>query len=312
MENVSITGTSLVLLGIVEMEGFKYLYCSLALIVYLLILLLSFMVVFVVLTEESLHKPMYILIYNLTLNGVFGSSSFFPKLIADLLTSSKVISRAGCLIQALCLSVFIFFEVFTFTIMAYDQYLAVCLPLQYVTLMTTGKTVKLIVGSSAFSFTGVLIAILLSARLPLCGVEIKNIFCDNMSVFILSCLDSTVNNLYGGIITVACLIFTMGIIAYSYLQIFITCFTLNNYSCKKAIYTLVTHLLNFLIFMVGAIFIFVRLRIGSDNLPIFGHIILSGSVAVFPPLLNPLIYGFRTNVLKIKIMNRLEKLWSLR
>ncbi|KAM8976935.1 olfactory receptor 52E8-like [Pelodytes ibericus] len=307
MENGSIM-ENLLLLGMVEMEDFRYLYCICSLAVYLFIMLLSTVIVFVVLNEDSLHQPMYILICNLTLNGIFGSSSFFPKLISDLLTSTKVISRAGCHIQVLCLMVFLFFEICSFTIMAYDQYLAVCQPLQYVKLMTVEKIWKLSIGSLAFSLTAVLVAVLLSSRLPLCGAEIKNIFCDNMSFIVLSCVDSSVNNLYGLIGNITFLIFTMGIIFYSYLQIFIICFKLTSGSNKKAIHTLVTHLLSFSIFLVGVIFIFIRLRINSTNLPLVGHILLSACFIVFPPLLNPIIYGIRTKALKMKMISNLQKI----
>ncbi|XP_063297393.1 olfactory receptor 4C6-like [Pelobates fuscus] len=310
MENISNIASNLELLGIVEMEGLQYLYSALSLAVYLFITLLSVMIVYAILKEESLHKPMYILICNLALNGIFGSSLFFPKLIADLLTSSKTVSRAGCLVQALCLLTFIYFEISTFTIMAYDQYFAASSPLQYVAFMTIENTVKLILSLSAFSFMSVLIGIILSARVPLCGTQIKNIFCDNMSIFILSCVDTSVNNLYGSIVTITFLMFTMGIIAFSYIKICITCVKVTNYSYKKAIYTLVTHLLNFSIFMVGALFIFVRFRLNSSKLPLFAHILLSVSVVIFPPLLNPLIYGLRTNALKIKMISCLQKMWS--
>ncbi|KAM4796218.1 olfactory receptor 52E2-like [Rhinophrynus dorsalis] len=308
MQDVFNISTSFVLLGLVEMEGFRDLYCVLSAAIYLFIMILSFMIVHVILSEKSLHAPMYILICSLVLSGIFGSTSFFPKLIIDLLTSSKQVPRTGCYLQVLCVMTYNCFEMCSFTIMAYDTYLAVCHPLQYVALMTNEKVVKLIIGSLIFSFTSVLIAVLLSARLPLCGSHIKNVFCDNMSTFILSCVDTSANNLYGIIATITLLVFSLLIIVYSYLRIFLVCFKVTKDASDKAIYTLVTHLLNFSIFLVGSLFIFVRHRLESRSLPIAAHTCLSVTILVFPPFLNPLIYGIRTKALKIKLYLLLKKI----
>ncbi|XP_041437265.1 olfactory receptor 52B6-like [Xenopus laevis] len=307
MENGSSVSRNFVLLGIVEMEELRYLYCILSLIIYICIMVLSLEIVLVVLTEESLHEPMYIFICNLTFNGMLGSSSFFPKLIIDLLTSSHQISHTGCFLQLLAIITYAIFEISSFTIMAYDRYLAVCDPLRYATKMTNTKAVKLILGFFAFSFFSVLVTVILSARLTYCGTQIKNIFCENLSLIVLSCGDSSVNSLYGILSTVTFLVFTLSIIAYSYLNIFMVCLKISKEACEKAIHTVVTHLLGFSIFLVGGLFIFVRFRLGNNNLPLFAQIILSVTFIVFPPLLNPLIYGIRTKALRVKIFHRLHK-----
>ncbi|KAM8976933.1 olfactory receptor 51G2-like [Pelodytes ibericus] len=308
MENIFNISAKFELIGIAEMEDLKYLYGVLFLAIYLFIILLNFMIVFVILTEETLHKPMYILICNLAINGIFGSSMFLPKLIVDVFTSSKVISREGCLIQAFCTLCFAYFEVSTFTIMAYDRYLAICHPLHYVTLMTNDKVVKVIMGSLVFTFLVVLIAILLSVRLPTCGTHIKNIFCDNMAFLILSCTDISINNIYGAIITVVFLIITGLIIVYSYLKIFIICLKFSKDAYQKATHTLVTHLLNFSIFILGFMFIFIRYRLINVTLPLVVNIVLSVTCLLFPPLLNPLVYGIRTKALKNKLIHHLKNI----
>uniref|UniRef100_A0A1B8Y8R9 G-protein coupled receptors family 1 profile domain-containing protein n=1 Tax=Xenopus tropicalis TaxID=8364 RepID=A0A1B8Y8R9_XENTR len=302
------TSKSFVLLGIEEMERFKYLYCSLFFLIYFFILLFSCTIISVVLLDESLHEPMYTLIASLLLNGIFGSSCFFPKLITDLLLSSKEISRVGCLAQTFSVTLFAHFQISTFTIMAHDTYLAVGHPLRYPTLMTNSVALKLILGSLIFNFLLILSSLLLSARLPLCGSRISNIFCDNMSILVLSCVDTSFNKLYGTIIFVGYLVFMVLLIAHSYLRILLICLKISKDACKKAIHTLVTHLLNFSIFMIGVLFVFVRYRLGATNLLLTYHIILSILGFVFPPLLTPFIYGMRTQTLKVKIIHDLQNL----
>ncbi|XP_063806682.1 olfactory receptor 4B13-like [Pseudophryne corroboree] len=306
MDQAFNVSTLLVLLGLVEMEEFQYMYCALCIIIYLFIMLLSITIVFVVMAEPSLHEPMYILICKLVLNGMFGSSTFLPKLIVDLITSSKTISYGGCITQTLCVSLFAFLEMSTFTLMAYDRYLAVCHPLHYVTLMTNKKVLTLIFGCCVIAFTTLLIAILLTWALPLCGNKINNIFCDNMSLVTLSCSDSSLSKIYSAALVSIYLIVTISVTVFSYLKIFVVCLKISTESRQKAVHTLVTHLLNFSVFLLGVLFVVIRYRLGSIDLPIMVHVLLSVTPAVFPPLLNPLIYGVRTHALKIKIIHHLQ------
>ncbi|XP_056415972.1 putative gustatory receptor clone PTE01 [Hyla sarda] len=308
MENASLIKTNFHLLGLLEMEGHRFLYYVLSLVLFLTTIALSCFIVYVVLTEESLHKPMFILISNLLCNGMFGNCLFFPKLLIDLVTSSETISRNDCLVQSLSISLFAYYETLTFTIMAYDQYLAVCHPLQYITMMTNKKTAQLLATSLIISFTINLVATLLTVRVPLCGTQIKNIFCDNMSMFILACTDTSINNTYGAVVTVALFLFSLTVIVFSYIQIYHICRKLSPASSKKARHTLVTHLINFSIFLIGFLFIIIRHRVGDVNLPISGHVLLSAPSLVLPPLLNPMVYGVRTNALRVKMIKRLKEI----
>uniref|UniRef100_A0A1B8Y8M2 G-protein coupled receptors family 1 profile domain-containing protein n=1 Tax=Xenopus tropicalis TaxID=8364 RepID=A0A1B8Y8M2_XENTR len=303
------TSKSFVLLGIEEMERFKYLYCSLLLLIYFFILLFSCTIISVVLLDESLHEPMYTLIASLLLNGIFGSSCVFPKLIADLLISSKEISRVGCFTQKFFAALFVYSEISTFTIMAHDTYLAVGHPLRYPTLMTNSMALKLILGSLIFNIILMLPASVLSARLPLCGTHISNVFCDNPSILYLSCVNDSVSKLYGTINFVGYLILMALLIAHSYLRILLICLKVSKDACRKAIHTLVTHLLNFSIFLIGVLFLFARYRLGATNLPLTYHIILSITGFVFPPFLTPLLYGIRMQTLQTKII---QYLWNVK
>ncbi|KAG8429805.1 hypothetical protein GDO86_019165, partial [Hymenochirus boettgeri] len=300
--------TTFILLGIVEMERFRYLFCALSLIMYLVILNFNIVIILVVFLDKSLHEPMYILIASLMVNGIFGSSSLFLKLITDLFSSSEVITRLGCFIQSFCVMSFTYSEITMFSIMAYDTFLAVCHPLHYHSLITSRKLPILICGSILINVTLVVSALILSAILPLCGTYIYTVFCDNTSIFILSCVDVSLNKMYGNFNFIGFLTFNISIIVYCYMRIFIICLSLSKDAFKRSIHTLVTHFLNLSVFLMGMIFVFIRNRLGDINLPLGFHIILSASSLVFPPLLNPLIYGIRTKALKVKVSRQLQNI----
>ncbi|KAG8431771.1 hypothetical protein GDO86_020009 [Hymenochirus boettgeri] len=311
MENVSYVNKNFILLELVEMEEFKSIFAIVCLSIYIFIMVLNSEIVVVILAEESLHQPMYILLCNLLFNGMLGSSSFFPKLVVDLLTSSYLISHAGCFIQVLGLITYTFYECYSFSMMAYDRYLAVCHPLRYNILITKEKTLKLMVTAFVSSFTTVFVGVILSARLSFCGAQIKNVFCDNLSLTILSCVRSPVNNFYGIIITIAWLLIALLTISYTYVKILFVCLTISKEAHRKALHTVMTHILSFSIFLVGGLFLFVRFRLGDYSLPLYVHILLSIMFVVFPPLFNPLINGIRTKALRDKIFHHLSNMHTM-
>ncbi|XP_072254694.1 olfactory receptor 6Y1-like [Pyxicephalus adspersus] len=299
--------TRFVLLGLVELEKQKYLYFSLCTIVYMFILALNGVIIFAVLKDRSLHEPMYILIASLLFNEIFGSSSFFPKFIIDLITSSKEISRTECLIQILCISTFAFLEMNTFTIMAYDRYLAVCQPLQYAMIITNEKIMKITYGCWGITFVILILLLLLTASLPQCGNKINNIFCENMSLVVLSCIDSSNSSLLSVAVFFTCLFTTILVTVISYSKIFFVCVKLSRESRQKAVHTIMTHLLSFSVFLIGVLFVVFRYRLGNVTLPLTVHVLLSATPLVVPPLLNPLIYGVGTHVLKLRLRKYLRK-----
>lgn len=305
MAAASNTSTSFVLLGLMELEKQKYLYFSLSAMVYSYILTVSSVIIYAILKERSLHEPMYILIATLLFNGIFGSSSFFPKFMMDLITSSEKISRTECLIQNLCISTFAVFEMNTFTIMAYDRYLAVCQPLRYIVLLTNEKVVKIISGCWGVTFIILLLLLFLTAALPLCGDKIINIICDNISLVVLACVDSTNSSALSATVFAIYFVTTILVTAFSYFRIFFVCVNLSKESRQKAVHTVVTHLLNFSVFLIGVLFIVLKYRLGNVTLPLTAHVLLSVTPLVFPPLFNPLIYGVRTHALKIKLRHYL-------
>ncbi|KAG8549546.1 hypothetical protein GDO81_020920 [Engystomops pustulosus] len=308
MENMSRVTTSFVLLGVVEMERFRYLYSTIAVFVYVITMFICCLIVFVVWTEETLHEPMYIFISNLVFNGMFGSSTFLPKLVIDLLFGFRTITFSGCLVQSFFLHSFAAVEVFTFTVMAHDRYLAVGQPLRYPILMTNSRALKLITVNWVTAFIVVFIPVTMTAYLPLCGENLNNVFCENMSLIKLACGDASVNNIFGAVeaflIDISCLL----VIIYCYIRTFIICLRISKEACQKAIRTLVTHLLAFSTFMIASFFILLRYRINSGSISLAAHVLITIIGLMTPITVNPIIYGIRTEALKIKILQKFRKM----
>ncbi|KAM3936235.1 olfactory receptor 1496-like [Leptodactylus fuscus] len=309
MDNVSLVFSihEYVLLGLKEMEHLKYFYSTVALVIYLITIFLCSLIVYVVWTEQSLHEPMYIFISNLVWNVMVGSSAFLPKLAIDLFTGSSTISLSGCLTQAFCIQSFASVEILTFTIMAYDRYLAVGFPLRYHSLMTCKKALLSLVIMWLVVLISRLVGVMLVVRLTLCGNSICNVFCETMSLIHLACVSTAVNDAYGTTWTLLLIVGSLVIVIYCYIRTFLICMKISVEANQKAIHTLVTHIITFSTFMVTTLFVSFRYRLNGGTLSTVTHVVISIGGLTVSITLNPLIYGIRTTALKTKMIQTLKQ-----
>ncbi|XP_056415426.1 putative olfactory receptor 13C6 [Hyla sarda] len=175
MENT----TFMLTLNFGELTAVKYLYWVIAFIAYTLIVVLNGVVIVTVLQHKSLQEPMYIFISVLCVNGLYGSSSFFPGLLINLLQENPSVSYYGCLTQAFCLHTYGSFELTILASMAYDRYVSICNPLRYNSIMTLSMVLKIVLAAGLYPIILISILVILTARLPLCGTDILKVYCDN-------------------------------------------------------------------------------------------------------------------------------------
>ncbi|KAM3936245.1 olfactory receptor 4B13-like [Leptodactylus fuscus] len=308
MENISTAGSSFVFQGLLEMERYRIPYSIIALGLYIVTTMMGCLIIYVVWVEESLHEPMYIFISNLLLNGVFGSTAIFPRFIFGLLLGSPTISFPECFTQAFCAQSFTGVEIFTFTAMAYDRYLAVGNPLRYPALVTNMTAMKCVYTMWLLVFLFILVTIILTAKLQFCGVNINNIFCDNMSLVRLACGNSSVSNIFGLVESLLFVFIALIIIVYCYIRTLFICLKTSRSKSLKAVHTLVTHIITFSIFLVASFFVFLRYRLSGGNVSVSGHVLFSIAGVLTSIIVNPIVYGIRTEALKVKLIYNLQKI----
>uniref|UniRef100_A0A8D2ZX48 G-protein coupled receptors family 1 profile domain-containing protein n=1 Tax=Scophthalmus maximus TaxID=52904 RepID=A0A8D2ZX48_SCOMX len=240
----------------------RQLYFALALTSYLFTIFVNLTLITTVCAEKTLHEPIHIFVCNLCVNGICGASSFYPKLLHDLLADSHIITYAGCMMQMFVLYSYIFCEFTSLTVMAYDRYLAICKPLQYRALMTAQKVAQLLLLSWCFPLLETSVGTVLTARLSLCGRHIRKIFCTNWDVVKLSChADTTVNNVYGFALLISHLSQT-GLILVSYVHLIRA--SLRSRSVRrKLVQTCLPHLITLLVFTLSLVFDVMYSRYGK-------------------------------------------------
>ncbi|KAM8976927.1 olfactory receptor 51E1-like [Pelodytes ibericus] len=268
MKNVSMFTPYFILLGLVEMERFRYLYFVISLVIYLSTMVFCSMLVFVIWTELRLHEPMFIFICMIIINGMLASTAFLPKLMTDLLFRSITVSFHSCLIQAFCVQTLSLIEILTFTVMAYDRILG-----------------------------------LRASRLTLCDIKINNVCCETMSLYQLVCIDNFMDNFIGGITTLLSIIPCLLVIMYSYIRTFLICLKISKEAYYKAINTLVTHLMAFSIFLMTTLFIILRYRVNWGPVSDTVILLLVATGFIISITVNPIIYGLRMEALRSKCLD---------
>ncbi|XP_043927846.1 olfactory receptor 142-like [Protopterus annectens] len=296
MDNNTTVSISAIQIGFPDIRNVAT-FCSACSIIFYIITVLINVLVFSVIILKKLHEPMHILFCNLLLNGIIISTTLLPKLTVDILSELKTISVLGCYCQMFFMHVFVFTELMLLSVMAYDRYVAICDPLRYYEIMTHAHMNRLIATTWLFSIVPCFVGVILCARQPLCNFAVDKPYCDFYSVLKLLCTDQYFYNMYALVLTFLN-IFPISIIIYSYINIIEICLQKSRKSYWKASQTCFTHLLMFIIYLIGVLFIIIQNRLPANNIPQGVHAFLSLECFILPPLANPVIYGLRTKQIR--------------
>ena len=271
----------------------KYLYFTIILSLYIVIVCSNLLLIVVICMNRSLHEPMYMFLCSLFVNELYGSSGLFPFLLTQILSDIHTVSASLCFLQIFCLYSYGSVEFFNLAVMSYDRYLAICCPLQYHTRMTCSK-IKILI-SVVWLYASVICVLPLSLSIPLqlCGNIINKVYCNNYSIVKQACSNTTVNNIYGIIATTLTIICPITLIFYTYIKILIVCFSGSKQTRQKAVSTCTPHLASLLNFSFGVCFEIFQNRFEMSTVPNMIRILLSLYFLTCQPLLNPVMYGLK-------------------
>ncbi|KAI5626088.1 odorant receptor, family F, subfamily 118, member 3, partial [Silurus asotus] len=275
-------------------------------ITYCLILLFHSTLLVTIAAKRNLHEPMYILLFNLSLCDLMGATGFYPQLLCSILSQRREISYPACALQGILLHLYGTGSLLFLTVMAYDRYIAICMPLRYHSLMTRDTLVKLICMVWSLSFSIIAILFVLTLSKEICRTNIVDVYCNNPSLMKLSCEDMRAVNYYG-LFTIALVQgSSILIVSLTYIKILITCLsTKQGNTTSKAIQTCGTHLVVFLSFEINSFLLLISHRFESVS----PHLrrACGVSVVIFSPILNPLIYGLKTREIRQTIFKFLQR-----
>ncbi|XP_040058119.1 olfactory receptor 5F1-like [Gasterosteus aculeatus] len=294
--------TSFFLSGLNEPMNLRVVLFSVTLLCYCFIVLVNVAVIVTIILDKNMHEPMYILLCTLCINGLYGTTGFYPKFLWDLLSAVQVISYSGCIFQALVMYSFVCSDLSILAVMSYDRYVAICRPLVYHSVMSK-KILLMFISFSWFTpFCISAVTMILTSRLKLCSPYIARLYCVNLNIVKLACLtaETVVNNIVSNL-TVTFFLFQGFLIVWSYVFVIRTCVnSLENRA--RFMQTCVPHLTSLLFFVVTMLLDVFNLKFGS-NLSLTIQNVIAIELLILPPIINPLVYGFKLTKIRIRILS---------
>ena len=117
--NTSGSVSEFILLGFLCLRDLQFLLFALFSIIYFLILMGNTAIICAMWSSWKLYTPMYILLANFSFLEMCYVSSDVPKMLADIISQTKSISYAGCLLQfyfffSMCAAECLFLSVMSF------------------------------------------------------------------------------------------------------------------------------------------------------------------------------------------------------
>ncbi|CAM2095452.1 unnamed protein product [Caretta caretta] len=269
---------------------------------YIISLLGNVTVLSVVGKEQSLHKPIYLLLCMLALTDIGISTSVIQKSLCIFLFNLKGITVDGCLTQMFFLYAVSVMKSAVLVIMAFDCYIAICNPLRYTTILTNTRIAKLGLVGLIRAVLFILPLPLLLKRQPFCtSCIIPHTYCDHIAVAKISCGDITVNRTYGLVITFVVIGLDLMLIALSCSLVIRAVLRISSKKAhQKALNTCTAHICVILTSYASCLFSNLTHRF-SQGIASNVHIILANLYFLIPPMLNPIIYGVKTKELRDKV-----------
>ncbi|XP_027410294.1 olfactory receptor 1L6-like [Bos indicus x Bos taurus] len=256
--------------------------------------------------DAHLHTAMYFFLSNLSLVDICFTTVIVPQMLLNMLTQRKAILFAQCLAQMYFFVAFGITDSFLLAAMALDRYVAICHPLRYTTTMNPRCCLQLVTASWLVSHLHSLTHTILMARLSFCGPNvIHHFFCDVQPLLMLSCSDTSLNELLafteGSFVIMSPFIF----ITVSY--VYITRAVLRVPSGRgryKVFSTCGSHLTVVALFYGTVISVYIR---PSSTYSVMKDRVITVICTVVIPMLNPFIYSLRNKDMKQAMKKLMRK-----
>ncbi|XP_042371671.1 olfactory receptor 52E4-like [Plectropomus leopardus] len=303
MENVS-SHTHFLLDGFSELGALRPVLFIPFFIMFVVALSANSLLLYVVVSQRSLHSPMYVLIAGMACVDLSLPLFFVPNMLLSFLFDWRGISLIGCLVQMHFVHFVGAFQSTLLVWMALDRYFAICTPLYYHERMALPRFLKFIIPLVVRNVLMVTLFVSLAGSLSFCAENVMNhCFCEHMALVQLACGSTAINNLVGlmaiFLIPVADFVF----IAASYVVIFSSVLS-SGRSAVKALHTCFTHIVVITVSLTIALVAFLSYRI-RNGLPAAMRVFFSTMYLLFPSCFNPIIYGIRTAEIRQQILKTL-------
>ncbi|XP_021070665.1 olfactory receptor 51F1-like [Mus pahari] len=264
------------------------------------------MILFIIVTQHSLHEPMYYFLSVLSATDLGLTLSTMSTTLRILWFQANEISLDICIVQMFFLHGFTFIESGVLVAMAFDRYVAICNPLRYTMILTNSRIIQM--GFLVIMRALLLIVPLLLLLKPVSFCKrntLSHSYCYHPDVIKLACSDTRANSICG----LVDLILTTGIdtpcIVLSYILIIRSVFSIaSSEERHKAFSTCVSHIAAVAVFYIPMFSLSLVHRYGRSA-PKVVHTMMANVYLLLPPVLNPIIYSVKTKQIRKAILSLL-------
>lgn len=298
--------TEIHLLGFQSLQNFKPLLFFALLLLYIAIAGGNLSIVFLVSTSDNLKTPMYFFLKNLAIADVLLTTSIVPMMLELILKSKGSISLDDCITQLYFYGISGFVQCFLLAVMAYDRYVALSNPLNYILIMKSSLCFQLVFGSWAITFYLTTSEIILIGQFEFCeGSNLDQFFCDYSPLVELSTSDTSVVLWIDFVYALFTLFVPLTIILVSYIYIFITILKIRSFTGRKKTFsTCSSHLTTVCVYYGTFIAIYIiPSNKGMSDLDKYRSLLYT----VVTPLMNPIIYSLRNAELNQAFHKKVKK-----
>ncbi|KAM7149984.1 olfactory receptor 5BS1-like [Macrochelys suwanniensis] len=305
MENQT-TVIHFILFGLSSDPKIQIFLFVLFLVIYLITLLGNMLIILVIKADPQLHTPMYFFLSNLSFLDVCYSSVSVPKMLVDFLREEKTISVHGCIAQIFFIFMSSCAEVLILAAMAYDRYVAICDPLNYMVTMNKQVCCQLVGGAWTMSVLHALINTLPLSEMQFCGLnEISHFICELPSILVLSCTETFTSQVMFFTSAVVIGLISFSFTIYSYRHIISTVLRIPSSEGRhKAFSTCSSHLVVVVLYYGTGLFRYMRPSSASSMVL---DRLFTIQYSILTPMLNPIIYSLKNKEVKIALWKILGK-----
>ncbi|KAL3970953.1 4-galactosyl-N-acetylglucosaminide 3-alpha-L-fucosyltransferase [Sarotherodon galilaeus] len=289
--------------GFSNIPHIRYFYIFLCF-VYIVTVLGNGFLLSVIWLVKTLHTPKYMIVFNMALTDLCGSTALIPKVLDTFLFDRRYIVYEACLSYMFFVIFFASVQSWTLVTMAYDRLIAICLPLRYHNIVTETSITAILLFVWCFFVSAIATMVGLLNRLSFCrSLVINSFFCDHGPVYRLACNDISINqNLASAIVSIV-IIIPLAFIVATYICISIALSrTAFREERLKALKTCTSHLILVAIFFLP--WTGTNVAAVSSYIDPNARMINSALTHTIPPLLNPIIYALKTE----EVTNAIKKL----
>ncbi|XP_070282909.1 olfactory receptor 51F2-like [Myotis yumanensis] len=306
-QNTTSSSIIFLLTGVPGLEAFHIWISIPFCLLYITALSGNSLILFAIVTQPSLHEPMFYFLSMLSTTDLGLSISTLVTMLGIFWFNARKISFNACLSQMFFIQLFTVMESSVLLAMAFDRFVAISNPLRYASILTDLKIAQ--IGVAIITRGTVILTpmVLLLKRLSYCRNHVlHHSYCFHPDVMKLSCTDTRINSAVG----LTALITTAGVdsvfIILSYVLIIKTVLSIaSSKERKKAFNTCISHIGAVAVFYIPLISLSFVHRFGNQAPP-YVHTMIANAYLLIPPVMNPIIYSVKTKQIRRAVLKVLH------